>query len=268
MPSRSKEAVELYNLGLNLAKQSRYEEAIQPLIKSLNADGSYVNAHNLLGKIYKQLGEIEMARASWKAALQIDPLNSTAEACLKVSPPASFAELFRNAVPIVVLIMLIGGLAIIYLTIHRFSNQVDSRLNSLEATVAALSDNNGEQLNDVALSQERDMSQEMTNQPVLAEEVEAEQKLAEGGIQPDENPQSKTTQSKPLTSENSDRVRKDVKATTNVSQPTNSNGHLSAQEETSIIFYAPTADLSQRSKPETPAATSQTGSIPVLSEAQ
>ena len=73
------------------------------------------------------------------------------------------------------LIVLIGGLAIIYLTIRRLSNQLDSRLNSLEVTVAVPADNNGEQHNSVVLSQQIDTSEEMTSQSMLLEEIEAEQ---------------------------------------------------------------------------------------------
>ena len=102
------EAVKLYNEGLNFAKQERYAEAIQPILKAVEIDPDYVNAHNLLGKIHIQEGDVKRAREYWLKALKIDPYNATASACLEASYPKPLAGGVRNIIRLFTSLIVIG----------------------------------------------------------------------------------------------------------------------------------------------------------------
>ena len=102
------EAVKLYNEGLNFAKQERYAEAIQPILKAVEMDPDYVNAHNLLGKIHIQDGDVKRAREYWLQALKIDPYNATATACLEASYPKPLLGGTRNIIRLSTSIIVIG----------------------------------------------------------------------------------------------------------------------------------------------------------------
>ena len=102
------EAVKLYNEGLNFAKQERYAEAIQPILKAVEIDPDYVNAHNLLGKIHIQDGDVKRAREYWLQALKIDPYNATATACLEASYPKPLLGGTRNIIRLSTSIIVIG----------------------------------------------------------------------------------------------------------------------------------------------------------------
>ena len=102
------EAVKLYNEGLNFAKQERYAEAIQPILKAVEIDPDYVNAHNLLGKIYIQDGDVKRAREYWLQALKIDPYNATATACLEASYPKPLLGGTRNIIRLSTSLFFVG----------------------------------------------------------------------------------------------------------------------------------------------------------------
>ena len=102
------EAVKLYNEGLNFAKQERYAEAIQPILKAVEIDPDYVNAHNLLGKIHIQDGDVKRAREYWLKALKIDPYNATASACLEASYPKPLLGGVRNIIRLFTSLIVIG----------------------------------------------------------------------------------------------------------------------------------------------------------------
>ena len=102
------EAVKLYNEGLNFAKQERYAEAIQPILKAVEIDPDYVNAHNLLGKIHIQDGDVKRAREYWLQALKIDPYNATATACLEASYPKPLLGGTRNIIRLSTSLFFVG----------------------------------------------------------------------------------------------------------------------------------------------------------------
>ena len=102
------EAVKLYNESLNFAKQERYAEAIQPILKAVEIDPDYVNAHNLLGKIHIQEGDVKRAREYWLKALKIDPYNATASACLEASYPKPLLGGVRNIIRLFTSLIVIG----------------------------------------------------------------------------------------------------------------------------------------------------------------
>ena len=66
-------AVELYNEGLSYAKHDRLAEAIPILLEAVKVDPNYVNAYNLLGKIYMQAGQTNKARECWLNARLYPP---------------------------------------------------------------------------------------------------------------------------------------------------------------------------------------------------
>ncbi|MDY7031692.1 MAG: tetratricopeptide repeat protein [Thermodesulfobacteriota bacterium] len=73
---------EKYNLALTKAKERRYQEAHQLLEESIALDPTLADPHNLMGKIYLQIGQTSKAKQSWQRALQLDPSNMTAKTCL------------------------------------------------------------------------------------------------------------------------------------------------------------------------------------------
>jgi TolA-binding protein len=75
-------AIEYYNEGLKEAKNKNWDEAIELLNKAIAEDPKHINAYNVLGKVYVNMGEIETARKYWLMALKIDPDNPTANKCL------------------------------------------------------------------------------------------------------------------------------------------------------------------------------------------
>ncbi len=75
-------AREKYNMALAKAKGEKYREALHLLEESLELNFAFHEAHNLLGKVYLQLGKIRRAKKSWQKALYLDPSNNTARICL------------------------------------------------------------------------------------------------------------------------------------------------------------------------------------------
>ncbi|MCH8290696.1 tetratricopeptide repeat protein [Candidatus Poribacteria bacterium] len=126
MPSQSKEAVELYNLGLNLARQNRYEDAIAPLTEALKTDKNYNNAYNLLGKVYIHLGNVQQAQECWMEVLKRDAFNSTAMACLEASSPKRLVEHLRDMMPIIMVLVFVIGFAFVYLSIRKLDSRIKS----------------------------------------------------------------------------------------------------------------------------------------------
>ena len=137
--SSSREAVELYNHGLNLAKQNRYTEAIQLLAEATEVDADYVNAYNVLGKAYMQAGNVREAREAWMEVLRRDPFNATAMTCLDTSYPKSFWERFQSIILVATLVGMFGLLGAILFSVHQLSGQFDVRLSALEKKSNALS---------------------------------------------------------------------------------------------------------------------------------
>ena len=102
------EVVSFYNEGLNFAKQERYREAVYPLLDAITYDPRYVNAYNLLGKVYMHLGKADKARGCWEDALRIDPLDLVAMRCLEASTPKPFMERAQSFFLILGFIMVLG----------------------------------------------------------------------------------------------------------------------------------------------------------------
>lgn len=82
------DAIQLYNEGLRSAKAEYFDEAIPLLERSIEADPSRVESYNVLGKVFFYMGQTSKARKQWKAAIELDPFNPTALACLNASGPA------------------------------------------------------------------------------------------------------------------------------------------------------------------------------------
>ena len=141
-------SVELYNEGLSYAKHERFNEALSLLTEAVKLAPDYIKAHNLLGKIYMQLGQIDKARESWLKTLKLDPLNLMAMECLEASEPKSLLGGFRDWVLFLpLLLVLIGGTAIYWKLIKpELSNlnnnlsQLESKLDNIAISSPALSD--------------------------------------------------------------------------------------------------------------------------------
>ena len=119
-------AVELYNEGLSYAKHDRLAEAIPILLEVVKVDPNYVNAYNLLGKIYMQAGQTNKARESWLNALKLDPLNLVAMECLEASTPKTFLAKLRNFTLFVGLLLVLGGGAAIFWKFDRLESKLDN----------------------------------------------------------------------------------------------------------------------------------------------
>ena len=141
-------SVELYNEGLSYAKHERFNEALSLLTEAVKLAPDYIKAHNLLGKIYMQLGQTDKARESWLRTLKLDPLNLMAMECLEASEPKSFLGGARDLVLFLpLLLVLIGGVAIYWKLIkpelsdlNKNLNQLESKLDNIAISSSALSD--------------------------------------------------------------------------------------------------------------------------------
>ena len=141
-------SVELYNEGLSYAKHERFNEALSLLTEAVKLAPDYIKAHNLLGKIYIQLGQIDKARESWLKTLKLDPLNLMAMECLEASEPKSLLGGFRDWVLFLpLLLVLIGGTAIYWKLIkpelsdlNNNLSQLESKLDNIAISSPALSD--------------------------------------------------------------------------------------------------------------------------------
>ena len=105
------EVVSFYNEGLAFAKQERYREAVYPLLDAITYDPRYVNAYNLLGKVYMHLGKSAKARGCWEDALRIDPLDLVAMKCLEASTPKPFMERAQSFFLILGFILVLGTMS-------------------------------------------------------------------------------------------------------------------------------------------------------------
>ena len=141
-------SVELYNEGLSYAKHERFNEALSLLTEAVKLAPDYIKAHNLLGKVYMQLGQIDKARESWLKTLKLDPLNLMAMECLEASEPKSLLGGFRDWVLFLpLLLVLIGGTAIYWKLIkpelsdlNNNLSQLESKLDNIAISSPALSD--------------------------------------------------------------------------------------------------------------------------------
>src|SRR6267142_803256 len=66
-------AMAWYFLGLSLAAERRYSEAVDPIKIALDLQPDYVQAHLALGDTFLKLGEIDEARAAYLRALDMQP---------------------------------------------------------------------------------------------------------------------------------------------------------------------------------------------------
>ena len=112
-----KQAYEFYNEGLIKAKQERYSESIQALNEAIRIDRYYVNAYNILGKVYLHTGEIQKAQECWLTTLSIDELNPTAIACLNALNQESFLTKLKNSLPAVFLFFTLATFLVLILRI-------------------------------------------------------------------------------------------------------------------------------------------------------
>ena len=126
------EAVKLYNEGLNFAKQERYTEAIQPLLKSVEIDPNYVNAYSLLGKIHIQDGDVKRAREYWLKALKIDPYNATASACLEASYPKPLLGGVRSIARLATFLIVVALIIYVLFQLKTLANKTEVIVNKTE----------------------------------------------------------------------------------------------------------------------------------------
>ena len=126
------EAVKLYNEGLNFAKQERYTESIQPLLKSVEIDPNYVNAYSLLGKIHIQDGDVKRAREYWLKALKIDPYNATASACLEASYPKPLLGGVRSIARLATFLIVVALIIYVLFQLKTLANKTEVIVNKTE----------------------------------------------------------------------------------------------------------------------------------------
>ncbi len=90
-----------YNLGLALAREDRFEEAVASYQQALVLNPWFPNAHCYLGATWRKLGRFEEALESFRAALAIDPTHDGApqrlqEALTRVGRLVEAEELCRR----------------------------------------------------------------------------------------------------------------------------------------------------------------------------
>lgn len=127
-------AVEYYNSGLQLAKERKWDEAIDLLKQAIVEDPVHVNSYNVLGKAYIQKDQTDAARKCWRKALRIDPDNATARQCLaalgKKSDRTRIGKLLWLAVVVILLAALIATNSILL----RRIDDLETRLAAAKAT--------------------------------------------------------------------------------------------------------------------------------------
>ncbi|KIR02395.1 hypothetical protein P261_01210 [Lachnospiraceae bacterium TWA4] len=67
-----------YNKGLKLAKERRLTPAIEELLTCLEHYKKHIDARNLLGLIYYEMGEIILAKEQWKLSVNYQPQDNLA----------------------------------------------------------------------------------------------------------------------------------------------------------------------------------------------
>ena len=146
----------MYNEGLSYAKHNRFTEAISLLTEVVEIAPNYVNAHNLLGKIYMQLGQTDKARESWFKTLKLDPLNLVAMDCLEASSPKPFLGGFRNLVFLFCSLLVLVGGSVIYWKFGQLESKLDKIIVPVPIVKKVSSDGNGRE-NAPYLNQETDL---------------------------------------------------------------------------------------------------------------
>ena len=125
-------AIDYYNKGLEYSYQEDWDEAIEYLKMAIQEDPTYVNAYNVLGKVYIQKEEIDAAKKIWRRALKFDPDNFTAKQCLNVAG-GFFKYTQLNWLLPAILVIFIAGLAIINITMLRRIDKLETALISANA---------------------------------------------------------------------------------------------------------------------------------------
>lgn len=88
-----------YNLGLSKARQRDMGGAIRALKKSLQFDKYQINARNLLGLIYNEIGEVGAALTQWIISLNLQEENNLAEEYLtRIQAARGYLEVADQAV--------------------------------------------------------------------------------------------------------------------------------------------------------------------------
>jgi len=72
-----------YNLGIHTFLAGQSEIAIDHLQRTIAADPNHTWAYELLGKLYYDRGDLAQSEASYKAALRLDPTNTSAWLALR-----------------------------------------------------------------------------------------------------------------------------------------------------------------------------------------
>lgn len=70
--SRSPEAGDAYNEGLNLVRKGKVEQAIPKFTEAVKADNNFPNAHYMLGYCNKKLNNFKAAEKEFRQAIKLD----------------------------------------------------------------------------------------------------------------------------------------------------------------------------------------------------
>jgi len=74
-PTNNAEAMEAYNTGTALMRQTHFKEAESFLLKAIELDSKFVDAMDHLGLVYRNLGRYEDAEYWYKKSIDINPNN-------------------------------------------------------------------------------------------------------------------------------------------------------------------------------------------------
>ena len=72
-----------YQLAFVYFAQSLYQKAEEELLKAIEADPDYVSAYYMLGRLYKKMGKIDKAQATWEKMLKAKPSHPQEQAILE-----------------------------------------------------------------------------------------------------------------------------------------------------------------------------------------
>ena len=127
------ETAAAYNQGLRYAREGRITEAQGFLRQAIKSDPEYVEAHNVLGKVYLHLGDLRAAASHWERVLAIDATHPTARRCLKTLRRSNLLWTVRS------LSRSIGVLVLVALTLFAaWQYQLPQQVSDLVVAVVEL----------------------------------------------------------------------------------------------------------------------------------
>jgi TolA-binding protein len=135
-------AIEYYNKGLKHTNAGELDKALELLKKAIAEDPKHINSYNTLGSVYRQQGDLDAARKTWRAALGIDPDNTTARQCLEAAKKPTQIQVRMLLWVAAVVVLVLAALIITNVVSLRRISELEAELKL--AKVVTLDSQNSE----------------------------------------------------------------------------------------------------------------------------